>query len=99
MSEETDLLRAIVHLMSRQAYPEPELKKIVAPKKDVNHLKAFNLCDGTRNLTKVAIEAGIDQGGFSRMVTRWVESGVMHRLGEGKSPKLLHAYPIQDLKF
>ncbi len=99
MSEEISLLRAILHQLARQAFTEPELKKIVSPKKDVKHLKAFNLCDGKRNLTKVADEAGIDQGQFSRMVARWVELGVMHRVGEGKNVKLLHAYPIRNLKF
>lgn len=88
------LLRAILSVCARQAFPPESLAKIVSPTGAAQQIKAFNLCDGSRTQREVAQAAKLDPGNFSRTVTRWIEQGVMVRLGESKEAKLLHVYPV-----
>lgn len=96
MSEESQaLLRAILSVLARQTFPPERLLEIVDPTgQRGKQLKAFNLCDGTASQAEIAKAAQLDQGSLSRTVTRWIEQGVVFRLGEGRDAKLLHVYAI-----
>lgn len=94
-AEANALLRAILGMAARQAIPVDELIKIVAPKgAGADQINAFNLCDGTRSQSDVAKAAGLDAGNFSRTLSRWIDAGIVLRLGENREATLLHVYPI-----
>jgi hypothetical protein len=92
----TDLLQCALQLMGRIAIPPETVRSVVAKTK--KHVAAYNLCDGTRTLSEVARRAGLDQGNFSKAAARWVESGVIFWMGEGREKRLLHVYPISAAK-
>jgi len=89
------LLRAILSAIARQTFPLHDLLSIVrsggAGDKQVS---AFNMCDGTKSQGEVAKALKLDAGNFSRTVARWIEEGILVRLGDGREAKLLHAYPV-----
>lgn len=89
------LLVAILQTVARSAFDDRKLREIVVSRgAGQSQLVAYNLCDGTRSQSEVAKAAGLDTGNFSRTVSRWIECGVMFKLGEGREAKLLHAYPV-----
>ena len=96
MSETTDdVLRFLISLMGRSVFHEDHLLQIICPPGTSNkQVMAYNLCDGTKTQGEVAKKAKIDPGNFSRTVARWIEAGVVCRIGEGRDAKLLHAYPV-----
>ena len=96
MSDNSEtLLKAILSMVARQAIPPHRVAKIVLPKgAGTKQRKAYNLCDGTKTQADIVKALKLDQGNFSRMVSRWVESGIVVRLGEGREAKLLHVYPL-----
>ena len=57
-------------------------------------VRAYSLCDGTRSQTDIAKALTLVAGNFSRTVSRWIDSGIVFRLGEGREAKLLHVYPL-----
>jgi hypothetical protein len=86
------LLAILIRLNARSAFPEEVVRRLVAT--SPSQLKAYNLCDGTRAQAEVAKAAGLDQGNFSRTVTRWIEAGVLFKVGDGREARLLHLYPV-----
>lgn len=88
----SDLLKCAVQVVGRIAMPAEQVAKVVVV--NAKLLKAYNLCDGSKTQTEVGKAAGLDSGNFSRTVTRWVESGVLFRIGSGKEARLLHLYPL-----
>ncbi len=97
MSEQSDLLQAILHLNARQVFPPDELLKSVSPKKAEKYVNAYNLCDGSRTQGEIAAEAGIDPGNFSKIVSKWNELGICYRIGDGNEARLVHAYPVTEM--
>src|SRR6266404_6450459 len=96
MADNTEaLLRALLSVVSRQAIPPSRIAKLVRPG-GAKQLKAFNMCDGTRGQGEIAKALSLDQGNFSRTVARWVDAGIVFRLGEGRDSKLLYAYPLSE---
>ncbi|MBL8756903.1 MAG: MarR family transcriptional regulator [Phycisphaerae bacterium] len=92
MAENSEaLLRAILSVTARQTFPPDKLAEIVGAAKQV---QAFNLCDGSKGQADIAKTLKLDQGNFSRTVSRWVDEGIVFRLGEGREAKLLHVYPL-----
>jgi len=87
------LLQALISLTGRSVFPVDDLHDLVG---DGKQRKAFNLCDGTRGQTEIAKALNIDQGSFSRTVSRWVDEGVVFRVGEGRDTRLLHVYPLGE---
>jgi hypothetical protein len=94
MADTDDLLRILIQVTGRTAFPEERLREIVgtSPK----HLAAYNLCDGTRVQAEVVKAAKIDQGSFSKTASRWVEEGALFRIGTDRDVKLLHVYPLTN---
>jgi hypothetical protein len=90
-----NLLRILVHVSGRAAFPEEKLRGIVAPPgASAKQTAAYNLCDGSRTQAEVARAAKINQGNFSRTMARWVGEGVLFRVGNGREARLLHLYPL-----
>lgn len=85
------LLRAVLSVTARQTFPPDKLAELVGPPKQA---KAFNLCDGSRSQTDIAKALKLDSGNFSRTVSRWVDAGIVFRLGDRSDAKLLHVYPL-----
>jgi predicted transcriptional regulator len=57
-------------------------------------LRAYNLSDGTRTQSEIAKELGLDAGNFSRSLARWVDAGIVIRVGEARDAKPVHVYPL-----
>jgi predicted transcriptional regulator len=89
-----DLLRCLVHIVARATTPEDTIRTLIG--KGKNRVRAFNLCDGAHSMTEIAHKTKIDQGNLSRAVKRWIESGIVFSLGEGKDARPLHAYSIPE---
>lgn len=96
MNVETNtLLRAILGMTARQAISVASLVQIVAPKAGSDaQIEAYNMCDGSRSQSEIAKAAGLDQGNFSRTAARWIEAGIVMKLGDARDATLLHIYPI-----
>lgn len=92
------LLLALISLAGRTAFPVENLREIVSPAGSAGEKQrqAFNLCDGTRGQGEIAKMLKIDQGSFSRTVARWIDEGVMFRIGEGRDARLRHVYPLPE---
>ncbi|MCC6676405.1 MAG: MarR family transcriptional regulator [Phycisphaerales bacterium] len=89
------LLRAVLSVTARQTFPPDKLTEIVLSKgAGAKQLQAFNLCDGTKGQGEVAKALKLDSGNFSKTVGRWIDAGIVFRLGEGREAKLLHVYPL-----
>lgn len=95
MSNQEVYLKAILATIARQTFPPEALSKLVAPTKAGDRqLVAYNLCDGSRSQTEIAKELGLDAGAFSRTVSRWVDLGILVRVGEKRETRLVHLYPL-----
>jgi hypothetical protein len=90
----SDLLRCAMQVVGRMAMRPEQIGEVVVVNGNAKQLKAYNLCDGTKTQAEVAKAAGLDQGNFSRTAGRWIESGVIFKLGTGREAKLLHLYPL-----
>lgn len=87
------LLRAILATVARQALPPEELSKIVAPAAGgEKQLQAYNLCDGHTAQSEIGKRAKLDQGNLSRTISRWIEAGIVVRIGNEQYP--MHVYPL-----
>lgn len=93
-----DLLRALVSVSARAAFPESELLEMVAPAKRGRKklVAAYNMCDGTKTQGDVVKALKLDNSNFSRAVARWARGGVIFKIRSGNQVHLLHAYPIGD---
>lgn len=97
MSTQDAYLRAILATVARRSFPIATLQEHVAVGADKHkQLVAYNLCDGSRSQAEVAKSAGLDQGSFSRTINRWMDVGIIIRIGEGRDTRPLHVYPLPD---
>ena len=93
MDTQEALLKAILATIGRQAFPPDDLKKIVSPTAGGNKkFQAYNLCDGQNSQAEIAKKTGLDRGNLSRSISRWIEAGVVLRVGGDEKP--LHIYPL-----
>jgi hypothetical protein len=99
MSDNSEqLLRAILATVGRQVFPPERLGEIVVSKAGSDkQLAAYNMCDGLRNQSEIAKSLKLDSGNFSRTIGRWVEAGILFRIGEGRDARLLHIYPLSSV--
>ncbi len=89
------LLKVLIGVTARVAFPEEKLRQIVAPMSSSGkYVEAYNLCDGTRSQAEIAREAGIDKGNLSKAVNRWLVQGVVFSVGSSSEPRLIHVYPL-----
>ncbi len=87
------LLKAILAIVSRATIPPQELFKIVAPTaKSDKQILAYNLCDGETSQSEICKKSKLDKGNLSTSITRWVEAGVMVRVGPDRLPMHLYAF-------
>jgi hypothetical protein len=93
----SDLLKCAIQVVGRIAMPPEQVGKVVAL--NAKQLKAYNLCDGSTTQAEVGKAAGVNAGNFSRTVTRWLESGVLFKIGSGREARLLHLYPLVKSDF
>lgn len=91
------LLRAILATIARQTFPPAELTKIVSPKSGgEKQYHAYNLCNGHNSQAEIAKKVGFDKGSLSRSISRWIEAGIVLRVGADEKP--LHLYPLPKEK-
>jgi hypothetical protein len=91
--EITDFLNCAVQILGRAVTPPEKIRKIIGEKKK-KQINAFNLCDGTRTVNEIAKKSRLNQGNLSRTLSRWCESGIVFKVGEGKNARFLHIYPL-----
>jgi hypothetical protein len=92
---ESAYLRAILATVARQTFPPATLYDLITRGGGgEKQLRAYNLCDGTRNQSEIAKELGLDAGNFSRSLARWVDAGIVMRVGETRDMKPVHVYPL-----
>jgi len=91
------LLRGILATVGRTAFPPETLQKIIAPTAGSDkQVLAYNLCDGQTPQTEIGKKANLDPGNLSRSIAKWIEAGVVVRIGPDEHP--LHLYPLTNFK-
>ena len=87
------LLKGILAAVGRSAFPPEVLRKIVAPTTgSAKQVMAYNLCNGETPQAEIGKRAKLDRGNLSRTITKWVEAGIVIRVGAEEHP--LHLYPL-----
>jgi len=87
------LLKGILATVGRTAFPPDKLYKIVAPTTgSAKQVLAYNLCDGETPQAEIGKRAKLDTSNLSKTITKWVEAGVVVRVGADGHP--LHVYPL-----
>lgn len=83
VSTTDELLRVLIAVTGRVAIPEARLRVLVGrnPRTGDKYMAAYDLCDGSRGVSEIARLSGLDHGNLSRTITRWVDQGVMFKLG------------------
>src|SRR3569623_3581685 len=89
-------LRAILATVARQTFSPTRILEIMGATAGEKQQRAFNLCDGTKTQADIAKELGLDQSNFSKTIARWVDEGIVIRLGEKREARPLHVYPLPE---
>ena len=91
-----ELLRVLILVMGSVAFPEHALRKAVRRpgRAAENHMKAYNLCDGTRSMREIGRMSDLGSSNMVKAISRWVEAGVAFRLGSESRP--VHVYRLGD---
>jgi hypothetical protein len=87
-----DLLRILIAIAGRVAFPQHQLQALVSPAAKAPYYRAYSMCNGQTPMAAIAKETGIDPGELSRAVARWVDAGIAFRVGTKALP--LHLYPL-----
>jgi CRP-like cAMP-binding protein len=96
MSPQDAYLRAILATVARQTFPPERILEIMGPNSGEKQYRAFNMCDGTKTQGEIAKELGLDSGNFSKSLGRWVDAGIIIRVGEGRETFPVHVYPLPE---
>ena len=98
MDMNESLLKAILAAVSRQAFPPDSIARILnAGPGGTKQIAAYNSCDGATPQATIGKRAGLDKGSLSRSIARWVDAGIVIRVGSQQLP--LHVYPLsKDFK-
>lgn len=93
MQNSETYLRAILATVARQTFSPESLREIVTAGRSGSdkQVVAYNLCDGTHSQADISQLTGLDKGSLNRSLSRWIEAGVVVRLGDGRP---LHVYPL-----
>lgn len=93
------LLRAILATVARQTFPtEFIVEKVAVGADKAKQVAAYNMCDGSNSQAEIAKHLSLDAGNFSRTVSRWIDLGIVIKMGESRDTKLVHVYPIPSTK-
>jgi DNA-binding MarR family transcriptional regulator len=93
MDTSESLLRAILATVGRNAFSPKTILSIVAPRDgSEKSLAAYNMCDGNTSQAEIVKRLKLDKSNFSKTLARWIEAGVVVRVGRDERP--LHVYPI-----
>jgi hypothetical protein len=85
---DSDLLRVLVALAGRIAFPPEQLVQIVGP-----YSSAYNMCTGELTLASIARATGFDKSNLRKAILRWEEAGAIFRVGPEGLPLRLYALP------
>lgn len=96
MGTQDAFLRAILATVARQTFPPAKILEILGPAAGEKQHRAFNLCDGSRTQADIAKELGLDPGNFSKTLNRWIDEGIVIRVGEKRDARPLHVYPLPE---
>ena len=95
MDKTDSLLRAVLATVSRQVFPPDALAKLlITGTGGKKQLAAYNLCNGETPQAEIGKRVGLDKGSLSRSMARWVELGILFRVGANQLP--LHIYPLPN---
>lgn len=89
-------LRAILATVARQTFPPARIVEIIGPGATEKQFRAFNLCDGSKTQAEIGKELGLDPGNFSKTINRWIDEGIVIRVGEKREARPLHVYPLPE---
>jgi len=87
---DSDLLRVLVALAGRIAFPPEQLVQIVGP-----YSAAYNMCTGETTLSSIARATGFDKSNLRKAILRWEEAGAIFRVGPDGLPLRLYALPAR----
>jgi len=96
MDTQDTFLRAILATVARQTFSPARILEILGPAAGEKQRRAFNLCDGSKTQAEIAKELGLDPSNFSKTVNRWIDEGIVIRVGEKREARLLHVYPLPE---
>jgi DNA-binding MarR family transcriptional regulator len=96
MESQSTFLRAILATVARQTFSPAKILEIMGSNASEKHFRAFNLCDGSRSQAEIAKELGLDSGNFSKTLNRWIDEGIVIRVGEKREARPLHVYPLPE---
>jgi DNA-binding MarR family transcriptional regulator len=95
MTTDEVYLKAILATVARQTFPPAQLADMVAPRSDsIKQIAAYNLCDGQHSQAQIATKTGLDSSNLSKAISRWVDLGIVIKVGEGSDLKPVHVYPL-----
>lgn len=93
MDTNESLLRAILATVARGTFSPSEVYKIVAPVGSGDkQLAAYNLCDGKTPQAEIGKKSKLDKGNLSRSIARWIDAGVVVRVGAEQHPMHVYAW-------
>lgn len=99
MDTNESLLQAILGIVARQTFPPAELAKLIAPTSGgEKQLVAYNLCNGKNSQAEIGKQANVDKGSLSRSIARWMELGIVIRVGHEQLPLHIYALPKEYTK-
>lgn len=99
MDNNETLLRAILMTLGRSAFPLEKLIQLVLPREDSRkNIVSYNLCDGNTAQADIASKAKIDKAQLSRTLARWVDAGIVFRIGKDQFPLHIYSLSIDDIK-
>ncbi|WP_316978148.1 MarR family transcriptional regulator [Shumkonia mesophila] len=96
MELQETFLRAILATVARQTFSPARILEIMGPTAGEKQHRAFNLCDGSRTQADISKELGLDPGNFSKSLNRWIDEGIVIRVGEKREARPLHVYPLPE---
>lgn len=95
MSVEGTYLKAILATVARQTFPPERLAELITANTGGEKQRAaFNLCDGNHTQSEIADAVRLDKGSLSRSISRWIDLGIVIRVGDGTEAKPTHVYPL-----
>jgi hypothetical protein len=88
-----DFLRAMLAIVGRSAFAPQQVHRVDTPHGGSDkQLASYNLCHGNTPQADIAKKAKLDKGTMSLALGRWIEAGIVVRIGKDQLP--LHVYPL-----